>query len=310
LKQIGPDLRSLSEAFAELLVAVTPIVAKVLELVVALVAELAPVIVPVIGAGIKVLTTILRGFAFLLTDFTIPSIKVLIALFKGDFKGAADLALQTAQNLKAKVVENFGGLVIGVRDALNRYVFELRQKALDGALQFVQGIQRMVNDAAAKVRAIPGKIRDSFGDTARVLFSAGADIIQGLINGIQSKIGALASAAANAANSVTGKIKGLLGIHSPSIVMEGVGDDTMQGFINGIVDSIPALQQAIGQVAAIIPGATSTTTAQLAGVPSLGAVQPIITVSIGNEAVDRYVTTRVEQVTNRNFRTLAQGVRR
>jgi len=92
--------------------------------------------------------------------------------------------------------------------------------------------------------------------------------------------------------------------------MEGVGDDTMQGFINGIVDSIPALQQAIGQVAAIIPGATSTTTAQLAGVPSLGAVQPIITVSIGNEAVDRYVTTRVEQVTNRNFRTLAQGVRR
>ncbi|MGW1433130.1 hypothetical protein ACWD6K_31480, partial [Streptomyces sp. NPDC002431] len=169
LKQIGPDLGKLSESFAELLVTLTPLVTKIIEFAGVMIDELAPIIVPIIGSGIQILTDILRAFTFLLNDFVIPSIKVVAAVLKGDWKTAQDIAIETAQNLNTKVSNAFARLVTSVRDALSRYVAELALKARDGAARFLAGIARMAGDVTAKVREIPGRIKGALGNLGGLL---------------------------------------------------------------------------------------------------------------------------------------------
>ncbi|MFY1686502.1 phage tail protein [Plantactinospora sp. WMMB782] len=52
------------------------------------------------------------------------------------------------------------------------------------------------------VRALPGQIRSAIGDTGRILYNAGRNVIDGLINGIRSKFGPLAGAMGQAAQLV------------------------------------------------------------------------------------------------------------
>lgn len=66
------------------------------------------------------------------------------------------------------------------------------------------------------------------------LSSIGQNIIQGLVNGIKSKLGAIGDAVTAVANKVTGGIKKIMNIHSPSRVMHALGGHTGQGYANGI----------------------------------------------------------------------------
>lgn len=65
----------------------------------------------------------------------------------------------------------------------------------------------------------------------------GAMILEGLKNGILSKVAAVKDALAGAVTGVIDKAKGILGIHSPSRVFMGIGGYTMQGMANGIAQT-------------------------------------------------------------------------
>lgn len=62
----------------------------------------------------------------------------------------------------------------------------------------------------------------------------GRDLIQGLINGILGKLGALKDTVVGAASSVANWFKSKLGIHSPSRVFEGLGGFVMAGLDQGL----------------------------------------------------------------------------
>ncbi len=65
----------------------------------------------------------------------------------------------------------------------------------------------------------------------------GAMIIDGLKNGILSKVNAVKDAITGAVSGVIDKARGILGIHSPSRVFMGIGGYTMQGMANGIANA-------------------------------------------------------------------------
>lgn len=65
----------------------------------------------------------------------------------------------------------------------------------------------------------------------------GAMILEGLKNGILSKVNAVKDAITGAVSGVIDKARGILGIHSPSRVFMGIGDYTMQGMANGIANA-------------------------------------------------------------------------
>lgn len=82
------------------------------------------------------------------------------------------------------------------------------------------------------------------------LTSIGQHIIQGLINGIKSKIGAVVSAAKAIADRVKNTIESAMDIHSPSRVTKELGEHTGQGFANGIKSKTSTVEKSAKAVAA------------------------------------------------------------
>lgn len=87
------------------------------------------------------------------------------------------------------------------------------------------------------------------------LFDIGKNIIDGLVNGISSMAGAVVDKIKDIGSSITDKVKGILGIHSPSRVMMEVGFFTGEGLAQGI-------ENTQGRVAAASEGMTEEVTPQ------------------------------------------------
>lgn len=82
------------------------------------------------------------------------------------------------------------------------------------------------------------KVLSWFGIDLPAKFTGfGAMILDGLKNGILSRVTAVKEAISGAVSGVIDKARGILGIHSPSRVFMGIGDYTMQGMANGIAQS-------------------------------------------------------------------------
>jgi phage-related minor tail protein len=89
------------------------------------------------------------------------------------------------------------------------------------------------------------------------LVQIGKDIMQGLINGITTMIGAIKSAVSNVASTVTGGLKSALGIQSPSKVTRQLGEYTGEGFAIGIGNTVADVRQQAANMAAATTGALS-----------------------------------------------------
>jgi phage-related protein len=72
------------------------------------------------------------------------------------------------------------------------------------------------------------------GTLGTLLYSAGEDLIRGLINGIKGMAGDAARAARDAVAGAVNSAKGFLGISSPSRVFMEIGEQTTEGLIHGL----------------------------------------------------------------------------
>lgn len=98
----------------------------------------------------------------------------------------------------------------------------------------MQGIRRAFDKAAASVKA-----------TAKAWWQIGADIIDGLWQGIQATIRKPLDAIGDLAKKLPQWAKDLLGIKSPSRVFMAIGHDIGAGLVIGIGDSEDAVRQAV-----------------------------------------------------------------
>ena len=113
-----------------------------------------------------------------------------------------------------------------------------------------QGIVDKFNAAVTFVTGIPGKILAALGSVASTLFSAGSDLIGGLIEGIKARAGEVLS---TIASFITDKIpqwvKDRLGISSPSKVMMDIGKWIPAGLAKGIAGAAGKVRDAMRKVA-------------------------------------------------------------
>lgn len=134
--------------------------------------------------------------------------KIVTAAVQGVWK-----AIKVAFNaVKAVVIAVFRFVVRFIQAQINAAIAVL--KLIRRGVQFVvNAFGRMRAAVVARVRAvisfvrsIPRRIKSALGNLGRLLFSAGRNVIQGLINGIRSMLGAVGSAA----SSIASKIRGFL----------------------------------------------------------------------------------------------------
>lgn len=119
----------------------------------------------------------------------------------------------------------------------------------------VRWIVQHWDEIVSTVKAIPGKIKDAFGNAKNMLIQIGKDMIQGLINGIKNMAGAAKDAAVNIAKSAVDAMKSKLHIGSPSKVFAEIGGFMGEGLVLGLGGATSAVQRATKDLVGI-PGAS------------------------------------------------------
>jgi hypothetical protein len=149
--------------------------------------------------------------------------------------------VQTVINTVITILKGIGNVVstvVGYFDSIRKGIVD----KFTAAVNFVKGI--------------PGKILSALGDVATTLWSAGSDLIGGLIEGIKARAGEVLSTIASfITDKIPGWVKDRLGISSPSKVMMEIGKWIPEGLAKGI-------EKAADRVAAAARKLTEATTAE------------------------------------------------
>jgi phage-related protein len=188
---------------------------------------------PALMDALKVIAAIIFGALLLAIWLILSALNILIQVF-----AMVVSAISIAISWIANLIGWFGNLVGTVWNIINTIASILWN--LPKAFNDVVGV--MFSIAAG----IGGGILRAIGALGSLLYQAGRDLIQGMINGITDKFRELAGAVKNAVSNAVGAVKGFLGIHSPSKVFHEIGNNVTQGFINGINDSAGMAVKAMG----------------------------------------------------------------
>jgi phage-related protein len=115
--------------------------------------------------------------------------------------------------------------------------------------QITNGVSRMVSDVVGWFRRLPGWILGVVSGFGHLLWNAGVNLIQGLINGVEGAVGGLLGTISHIGSMVSNAFSSILHMFSPSQVFHNHGMMIMQGLINGIMAGAPAVHAAMASVA-------------------------------------------------------------
>lgn len=92
------------------------------------------------------------------------------------------------------------------------------------------------------------RIKDTFASAPKAMKEIGANIIEGLQNGLGDRFATIVKKAKEIATTIINTIKNVLGIHSPSTVMFEIGENVVAGLINGIGSGIQFVIEGVAKV--------------------------------------------------------------
>ncbi|MFM9573399.1 phage tail tape measure protein [Streptomyces turgidiscabies] len=150
------------------------------------------------------------------------------------------------------------------------------------------GIKTIVANAISglleKVRSIKGSVTGALSGAGSWLYSAGKNVIQGLVNGIKAMAGSAVSAAKSVVKGAINGAKSLLGIHSPSTVFKEIGQFTVKGLALGLekTQGVKKATVELGKTVTDNFGARLSVEPAVAGANGFGGSAPVsITINAG-----------------------------
>lgn len=214
-----------------------------------------------------------------------------------------DQAIAGALRLRDQAIAAFNRLVASIGAALVQgvaSVVNFRNRAVDAFTRFATDTGRAVGNVVNAIGRLPGQIGAALGRFVNNIINAvtrgvtafrnfatqavdaiaslpgrfarfGAEIIQGLYDGIVSRGSSVLSYLRNLAAEAAAVFADILGIASPSKVFAQFGEDIVQGLVNGIESSLDLAADAANSLAgAATLGNLNTPVGQLADQGSAG----------------------------------------
>lgn len=306
-EKLRPLLEEAGVAFGELLVELGPIIADMLELTFILAEKLLPLVGGILIVALMAFIGVIRILREVF-EFLQPVIENIVKVFRGDFSGALEGSMQltarTADTIKRVFGEMKDRVVQTVRDLATQQVAAFR----DMFFRVTTAVGDFLNRLGTAFSRIPGIVRDATGDLGGILIDAGADIVRGLIAGMQSQLGRLRDIASEIASVVSGTVKDILRISSPSREFREIGDDTIQGFIDGLRAAAPGLEATMNRIASdFLASSQSGDSVVRLEAPETPA--PVVNVYVGNEALDPRLVRIADNRIYARERVTSQGVR-
>ena len=134
-------------------------------------------------------------------------------------------------------------LIISFIDGLATAIDENHDELWDAIGHLIKSIVDAIIDGVKKIGDAAGELifgkdglLDGLGSFGQEIFDAGANVVQGFIDGLTSMPGQLWNAACGLANDAWNAITSTLDEHSPSRLTYGGGKNFTLGFVNGIAD--------------------------------------------------------------------------
>ena len=121
----------------------------------------------------------------------------------------------------------------------------------------MNGIRSAIGKVGAAFGSVASKIKGAFAGAGKWLYSIGASIVQGLIDGIGSLAGWVKQKVEDLAGLIPKWARKKLGIASPSKVMRTIGQQVSQGLALGITDGAAAVSDTATKVAATVAASMS-----------------------------------------------------
>jgi tape measure domain-containing protein len=192
---------------------------------------------------------------------------VISNLFQGSLKNILSIVTTIINQIKnvfqlaMNIIKGIVNVVLGIMKGDWSRVLSGIKTIVRGFKDFaVNTFRNLMNLAKNLVSNGIDTIKNTFNSLRNInLFSIGQNIIQGLVNGIRNMVGAVGRAISDVASNVKNRIKGALGIHSPSRwFRDEIGENLMLGLAIGIQDEARSPLKAINDVASSIKKAAVT----------------------------------------------------
>jgi phage-related protein len=192
---LAPLAGALGNALVQIFTAIAPILPPLVNVVVALVNAFLP-LVPVVTSVINIVTPIIAlvaQVAAAFISFQLSALEPIIKVF-GVVATVVGTSMSSINNAIAGVISKVTGIFSGFLSTVTSTWSNITGSIGRAVDNVKNAISNGFSAAVDFVRGIPGKILGALGDFGSLLFNAGRSIIQGLINGIKSAVGAVKDA--------------------------------------------------------------------------------------------------------------------
>jgi phage-related minor tail protein len=265
---VSAILPPLTVIFTDIVTAIAPLITQIAGLLIPIITALMPVVVTVftvIAAVITAAMQIVQGIIQVVTGIISGNWEQVWAGIGNIFGGIWNTIVAVvsgALRIIGQVVISGLGLVASF---VGSVLGNIGRFFSDTWNNVVNGVSGMIGNVLGFFGGLGGKILGALGNLGGTLFNAGKNIIQGLIDGIGSMMGAIGRAVLNIVpEAIRGPFEQLLGIHSPSTVFRGYGVNIGQGLVLGIGDMHSDIESAVNGMVTV-PATASYGAATSAG---------------------------------------------
>jgi phage-related protein len=257
---LTPALMRVGEVLQIVISAITPLINLLINILTPIIQGLAPIVTTVFGVIADVITKAM--------NVILGVVDLVLGLLTGDW----DRAWRGIEQIVRGAFDLIKSLILGSLQIIGS-VFSNTWNALVSIVSMAwSGIRNAVSSGASGVvdfvSNLPGRILGFFSNFGSLLFSAGADLLRGLVNGIGSMAGQVAARAAQIGRDVLNGVKGALGISSPSKEMAKLGVFAGEGLIVGLASMMRQIANSAADAGAALLSGTDAginTTLKLGG---------------------------------------------
>ena len=271
IENIGPILEAgvqiLMALIQGLIQMIPELIVAAIEIITTLLTSILSNLPQLLEAGVKLLLALIQGLIQMIPQLLAGAIQIMMALLKAIVDYVPKLlqaGVQLLQALIQGIASLLGSLVSTIASMMGQVVGKIASflgQMLSGGVNLIRnlisGIGSMIGSVVGKIGSMGSSMISCGTGSAGQMVSAGVNLVQGFINGIGSMVSSAVNAAANMASSALNAVKGFLGIHSPSRVMEKMGVYTGQGFVNGIGNMIRTTRDKAIEMASTVTDALS-----------------------------------------------------
>lgn len=187
---------------------------------------------PALTQALKILGAILLGELLVIVYLVISGLNILIQAFSFLISVVSNII-----NWISNLIAAFGNLVGIVWNTIGIIItiFSNLLPAIKGTISAIVTL----------FMGLGGMILSALGNLGGLLYNAGRDLIEGMINGITDGFRRLTSKVKDVVGGAVKSVKGFLGISSPSKVFQEIGQNVTSGFIRGVENGEDSVSQSM-----------------------------------------------------------------